>query len=161
MIRKRKANASRHKTEDVNLVASQNLVCAHKTYRIGGGRADDSFTKTINNESGKLQLNATNKPDYFSNMKEIRTTQFTSADKARANSWVHGSDPSQCADIPELRSCRVHPILFPARCGLCVSHGMASAPCHPHVFDLKGSGSGGSSKGWEAGFRVRFSRTPF
>jgi hypothetical protein len=62
--------------------------------RLKDGRADDSFMKTIKYESGKLQLNAFNKPDYFSNRKEIITIQFTSADKVRANPWVHGSDPS-------------------------------------------------------------------
>ena len=62
-------------------------------YRLKVGRADDSFMKTIQHESGKLQLNAFNKPDYFSNRKEIITIQFTSADKVRANPWVHGSDP--------------------------------------------------------------------
>jgi hypothetical protein len=50
-------------------------------YRLKDGRADDSFMKTIKQESGKSQLNAFNKPIYFSNMKEIRTTQFTSAEK--------------------------------------------------------------------------------
>ena len=62
-------------------------------YRLKDGRADDSFMKTIQYESGKLQLNAFNQPDYFSNRKEIITIQFTSADNARANPWVHGSDP--------------------------------------------------------------------
>ena len=62
-------------------------------YRLKVGRADDSFMKTIQYESGKLQLNAFNKPDYFSNRKEIITIQFTSADKVCANPWVHGSDP--------------------------------------------------------------------
>src|SRR6266403_109781 len=38
---------------------------------------------------------------------------------------------------------------------------MASAPCRPQVFDLRGSGSGGSSKGWDARSRGRFWRTAF
>src|SRR6266513_2396122 len=52
-----------------------------------------SFITTIKHESGKSQLNAFNKPVYFSNRKEIITIQFASADNVRANPWVHGSDP--------------------------------------------------------------------
>jgi hypothetical protein len=54
-------------------------------YRLKDGRADNSFEKANKDKADKLQLYTFNKPVAFSNMKEIITIQFTSADNARAN----------------------------------------------------------------------------
>ncbi len=62
-------------------------------HRLEDGQTDNSFKKTIKYELDKSQLYAFNKPVSFSNMEEVMPIQFTSADKARANPWVHGSDP--------------------------------------------------------------------
>ena len=71
----------------------KNWMVSSVAHRLKDSRADNSFEKTIKYESDKFQLYAFNKPVACPNMKEIITIQFTSVDKARANPWVHRSDP--------------------------------------------------------------------